>query len=176
MATFRLDHPWTWYVLWNAAAFAVAFIPNSFIEWLSHRFVLHSKAIVRFGYEEHDRTHHVIYRSDGSFSVPGLDYGIDFRFRDWFLFLVIVVPAWIGVELATGRPLVVGATLASMLWLQTFNVLHRAFHAPSGSWIERTRYFRFLREHHRGHHADPSKNLNVAFPPLADLVFGTLRR
>lgn len=176
MPTWDYNGSWLWYIAWNAAAFAVSFVPNSFLEWISHRFILHSKAIVRFAYEEHDRTHHVIYRDDESFSMPGFEYGVDFHLREWLLFLVFIIPAWAGVEFLVGKPILVGATLSTLLWLQMFNVLHRLYHAPTGSWIERTWYFNYLKEHHRGHHADSSENLNVAFLPIADIVLGTLKR
>lgn len=176
MPSFNLDHGIAWYILWNAAFFALSFIPHSFMEWLSHRFVLHSKAIVKFAFEEHDTNHHNEYGADETFGVPGKDYGVDFNVRDWLLFLVVVIPMWVGVEYLTKRPCLVGTTLAAMLWLHTFNVIHRHFHAPTGSWLERTWYYKLLRRHHREHHRDRSKNFNVAFFPIADFVLRTLKR
>jgi sterol desaturase/sphingolipid hydroxylase (fatty acid hydroxylase superfamily) len=52
--------------------------------------------------------------------------------------------------------------------------MHYVMHVPRDRWIERTRVFRFLNEHHRLHHKDHNTNLNVVFP-LADLLFRTLR-
>lgn len=176
MPSFNLDHGVAYYVLWNAAFFAASFIPHSFMEWISHRFVLHSKAIVKLPYEEHDQTHHVQYGPDETFGVPGMDYGVDFKVRDWFLFLVFVIPFWIGVEVLTKKPLMIGTTLAALLWLHLFNVIHRHFHAPNSGWLERTWYYSVLKRHHREHHRDPRKNFNVAFFPIADFVLGTLKR
>jgi hypothetical protein len=176
MPTFRFDHPWTWYALWNLGVFFVALIPHSFMEWMSHRFVLHSKVIVKFAYEEHDQVHHHKYGADETFGIPGLDYGIDFRFRDWLIFLVIIMPMWAALEYWTGKPLLLGAFACACLWLHMFNVIHRHFHAPDGGWLERTWYYRFLREHHRRHHRNPKKNLNVAFLPIADFFLGTYDR
>lgn len=176
MPSFQLDGPWWVWALWQSAAFLFSFIPNSFIEWLSHRFVLHSKAIVKFAYEEHDRRHHVEYGPDDTFAVHGKDYGLDFHFRDWFLFLVITLPMWTAIEIWSGKPILLGTTLSTLLWLQMFNVIHYHFHAPNGSWIERTWYYRFLMAHHREHHRDPRTNLNVCFFPVADWVLRTRRR
>jgi len=170
------SNPWN-YVLWNSGVFMLSFIPNSFIEWLAHRFVLHSKAIVKFAYEEHDRTHHVIYKADDSFSMPGFDYGVDFHVRDWVLFLIVVIPAWTGLEILVGRPMLAGGILSTLVWLQMFNFIHGRFHSPRGSWFERTRYFCALRAHHFAHHGDTGKNFNVAFfPPFADFFLRTLAR
>ncbi len=174
----RFDWPWYEFLLWNAATFVVSFFPNSFFEWISHRWVLHSKAIVGFAYQEHDRVHHVDFGADQSFHVPQGDkaYGVDFKFRDWTLFLVIMIPVWLGVELLVGKPLILGAVLSILCWLQMFNSIHRLFHEPRDSWFERTRYFQFLKTHHRRHHADTSKNLNVSFIPIADFFLRSIAR
>lgn len=178
MPTWNYSESWMLYVAWNAAAFAVSFIPHSFVEWLAHRFVLHSKAIVKFAYEEHDRAHHVEYGPDHTFHVqhgkPA--YGTDFTLRDFALFLAFMLPIWIGIEFLIKRPVVVGGIASVLLWLNMFNYLHRLYHEPRGAWIEGTRYFRYLKGHHREHHADTSKNLNVSFFPIADLTLRTLRR
>lgn len=175
MPTWTLPIDWT-YALWTAAALLGSVVPHSIMEWLSHRFVLHSKAIVKFAYEEHDQDHHKKYGADETFGIPGLDYGVDFRFRDWLLFLAFVMPIWAGVEYLTGKPLMVGAFVCAVSWLQTFNVIHRHFHAPDGSWIEQTWYYNMLKRHHREHHRNLRKNYNVAFFPIADFLFGTYSR
>ena len=46
-------------------------------------------------------------------------------------------------------------------------------HAPRGHFVERFRWFQFLREHHRFHHDYQRCNFNVLLP-LPDLCFGTL--
>ena len=175
ITTFMMNEPWWWYVLWNASFFVVSLVPHSFMEWLSHRFILHSKALVKFAYEEHDQAHHVEYGPDQTFEVPGKDYGVDFNTRDWLLFIAIVMPLWAGVEYLTGKPLLIGVFASTALWLHTFNVIHRHFHAPNGSWIERTWYYKTLKRHHREHHRDARKNLNIVLP-LADFFLGTLKR
>lgn len=175
MPTFHFDHPLAWYVLWNVLGFLLSIVVHSFLEHFSHRFVLHSKAIVKFAYEEHDLAHHNEYGADETFAVPGKDYGTDFGVREWLIFLVVLMPLWAGVEALIGKPILIGTFLSVVLWLQAFNTIHRAFHAPSGAWFERTWYYRLLREHHRGHHRDRTKNYNVAFFALADVVLGTYK-
>lgn len=175
MPTFQALHPWYEYVLWNLGAFVVAFFPHSFFEWIAHRFILHSKAIVRFAYEEHDRQHHEQYRHDASFEAPGLDYGVDFSVRDWLLFLVFIMPLWAAVEVWTGKPILIGTFAAACVYLHAFNVIHRHFHAPDGGWLERRGFYLFLHRHHRLHHKQRNRNLNVVFP-FADLCLRTLVR
>ncbi len=164
--------PW---ILWNLGAFLVAWFPHSILEWISHRFVLHSPAIVRFAYNEHDRRHHVIYSYDSSFSRPDPGYGRDFNLRDWVLFLAFVMPAWAGLEVWIGKPILAGTFLAACAYLHAFNVVHRHFHAPSGGWLERRGFFLALRRHHQLHHARFDRNLNVVFP-FADWLLRTRMR
>lgn len=172
MPTFQGGHPWYWYVLWNLGAFAVAFFPHSIVEWIAHRFLLHSKALVRFAYEEHDQRHHERFGHDASFAVSGTEYGRDFNVRDWFLFLIFIMPLWAGLEWGIGKPILLGTFAAACVYLHAFNVIHRHFHAPTGGWLERRAFYSFLREHHRLHHRVRHRNLNVVFP-LADLLLGT---
>ena len=167
---------WEEILLWNLLAYVVSFIPHSFVEWLSHRFVLHSKAIVSFAYEEHDQQHHQQHRGDETFIAPSLLDGPDFRPRDWALFISVVMPIWVGIEFLAGKPVVIGAFLSVVSWLWMFDVLHRRYHFPRGSWIERTGFFKYLREHHRLHHVDPTRNMNVCFYPIADFVLRTMKR
>lgn len=172
MPTFGFS-PWWTYILWNVLAFVVALVPHSIMEWMAHRFVLHSKVIVKFAYDEHDQNHHKVYLHDETFSKPGFDYGVDFHLRDWALFLVFVLPFWAGIEYLIQKPILLGATASACMWLQLFNFVHRHFHAPDGGWIEKTWFFRVIRRHHVEHHRDPRKNFNVAFLPIADFLLGT---
>jgi sterol desaturase/sphingolipid hydroxylase (fatty acid hydroxylase superfamily) len=50
---------------------------------------------------------------------------------------------------------------------------HFLMHKPSIPWIERWRCFRFLKRHHRIHHFQMDRNLNVLLP-VADFLLGSL--
>lgn len=176
MLTFISGHPWYWYVLWNLGAFFFAFFPHSFLEWIAHRFILHSKAIISFAYEEHDQQHHEQYGHGETFAVPKFEYGRDFNLRDWLLFLGFILPMWAVLEwYVIHRPIMIGVFVSACAYLHAFNVIHRHFHAPTGTWLERTAVYRFLHEHHRLHHQRRRRNLNVVFP-FADFCLRTLLR
>jgi hypothetical protein len=170
--------PWIPWALWNGLAFLVALVVNSFIEWAAHRFILHSPKIVRFAYELHDRQHHVIM--DGGENYHAKDEfarkHVAFVPRDYALFLLFTTPLWIAAELACRRPMIAGGILATLVGLQAFNSLHWRFHVPSDSRFQRSRFFRYLKGHHKLHHADTKSNFNVYFLPLADWVLGTLKK
>lgn len=169
---------WHWYLLWQSIAFAIAMVVNSFVEWIAHRFILHSKAIVQFAYDLHHVRHHTLFGSDKSYEAQTEDVKAHVRFggRDYVMFLAVTFPLWCGMEFLCQRPMVLGGVTATLFGLQCFNTFHGLMHVPRGNWFERTWFFRFIKEHHRLHHANPMTNLNVAFLPLADLVLGTLRR
>jgi hypothetical protein len=178
MPTFRFDHPWTWYLMWNAVAFAGAFVVNSFVEWLSHKFILHSNKIVSFAYELHDRQHHVYFNGTDSYHAVNEDVKKHVKFvpRDYCMFLLATTPIWAFAEVLSQRALLVGGVLSTLVALQMFNSFHWRFHVPSDTWFQRTWFFRFIKNHHRLHHADTHSNYNVHFFPLADWVLGTLKR
>jgi len=178
MPSFRLDHGWPWLLLWNLAGFAGALVANSFVEWLAHRFILHSKKIVGFAYELHDVSHHGMFGADETYHAQdeNMRNHITFVPRDYVMFLLVTTPLWVGAELLLQRPVLWGGILATLVGLQAFNSFHFRFHCPSDTWFQRTMFFRSLKEHHRIHHRDKTRNFNVFFFPLADWVLGTLVR
>lgn len=169
------DQPWLWYLLWNALGFSVAFVVDIFVEWAAHRWILHSPKIVKFAYNLHDQSHHVIFGADDTYSAssPEMRSHVVFVPRDYVMFLLVTTPLWVGAEWLIHRPVILGGVLATLTGLNLFNVLHWYYHCPKDSAFQRTRFFRFLREHHRLHHKDKTKNFNVFFFPLADWLLGT---
>lgn len=167
------------YALWAAVAFGATIIFNSFAEWLIHRFVLHQRrALLSYPYEKHDRQHHIIFGAGETYHAKDdfMRGHITFTALDYVLILLANVPLWIGVELLTGRPWILGGFLATLTGLQMFNSLHLRFHDPKDTWFQKTWFFLFLKEHHRLHHGDTSKNFNVYFFPLADWLLGTFMK
>ena len=87
--------------------------------------------------------------------------------------LLIAAPAW----LTTGNvPFLVGIVCALGVISNLFITVHDAIHRPgSHPYLEARSWFRFLDEHHYIHHVDNEANVNFLLP-LADWLFGTLRR
>jgi hypothetical protein len=167
-----------WFAAWNLAGLAGALLANSFAEWTIHRFVMHRRTILSYAYRKHAQTHHVLF-DGGEFYHARDEYmkaHITFTALDYVLILLACLPFWVGLELLVQRPIVAGCLLATLAGLQLFNSLHLRFHVPSDTWLQRTRLFLLAKEHHRRHHEDPACNLNVATLPIADWLFGTLRR
>lgn len=178
MTSFTFTGSWLAYLGWNAAAFGVSLVLNSFIEWGAHRFVLHGTRLGRFAYDLHHVGHHGMFGAGETYHAKDdfMRSHVTFVLRDYILFLLITTPIWIGAELLLHCPLLFGGVLATLTGLQMFNSFHWRFHVPSDTWFQRTWFFRYLKEHHRRHHGDTKKNYNVYFFPIADACLGTLAR
>lgn len=86
---------------------------------------------------------------------------------------LICTPAWLlsgNVFFLTGT--LVGLIVISDLFIRVHDAIHRPAAHP---WLQRQRWFRFLDDHHFIHHVDTEANVNFLLP-LADLLYGTLRR
>jgi hypothetical protein len=86
---------------------------------------------------------------------------------------VIWLPAWL---LSHSAPLLAGTIAGTAVISNLFITVHDAIHRPgSHPLMESQGWFRFLDEHHYIHHVDTEANVNFLLP-LADFLFGTLRR
>ncbi len=176
MSTFTFDGPAYVYILWNLAAFFAAFVSGSFVEWAVHRFVMHKPfPLVPYGYL-HTTSHHARFLADETYHARTEEdkHHILFTWKEYVLFPLLCLAIYCPLELLVARPILIGCMASTFAGLQLFNSLHWRFHAPSDTWFQGTGFFRFLKEHHRIHHADMTKNFNVHFLPLADWVMRTL--
>ncbi len=152
------------------------FVYASFFEWSLHRFLMHRPLVFTYPFRTHTLTHHRNFRGDASYHLhPGQSRdSLTFAWWNAPLLIGLHVPILWGVERFVGLPVVwTGlATLILYYWLYEYG--HWCMHVPKNRWIERTRVFRWLDAHHRGHHRLHAKNLNVVFP-LADYVLRTRR-
>ena len=178
MPTFSFAGPWLHYAAWNLGAFAASFFLNSFVEFFAHKYVMHRPfRLVPYGYA-HTTSHHAKFGADASYALTGPDderrTHILFTWREYVLLPAFCLAVYAPVEWLIGKPILAGVLLSALTGLQMFNSLHWRFHAPTDTWFQGTRFFRFLSRHHRIHHGDMTKNFNVFFLPIADWCIGTL--
>ncbi len=165
------------YLLCQFAAFFLWFAYGSYFEWMFHKHLFHSPKLIPATYKAHAITHHGMYSRGDRYDSPAPDDPDGKHIMmDWFalpLFLAANFPIVWGVQYITGMPMIWGGLAAIAVYYMAYEWSHFVMHVPRGRWIERTRVFLFLNDHHRRHHIDDTKNLNVVFP-LADLTLRTL--
>jgi len=157
-------------------AFAGGIVYGSFFEWTLHRFMMHRPFLfVTYPFKSHAITHH------GTFG-PGPDYHL----RDESNRGLVTMAWWNGPALfVTNAPvgvlaawligswwIVPGFMAAMFLYYGLYEYLHWCMHVPGPRRFQSTRLFRWIDRHHRLHHLQPTRNLNVVLP-IADFVFRT---
>ncbi|MBC8101606.1 MAG: hypothetical protein H7Z41_03355 [Cytophagales bacterium] len=156
-------------------ACVVLFVYCSFFEWFVHRHVMHVKRFpLHDAFRGHVIVHHQLYHGENFLvKTPGRAPSVTLR---WYAFpgmIAIHLPFFGLFQWMTGLPIFWGAMLGCILYFSGYEYTHYLMHVPRGHFVERFRWFQFLREHHRLHHKYMLRNMNV-FIPLADLCYGTL--
>jgi sterol desaturase/sphingolipid hydroxylase (fatty acid hydroxylase superfamily) len=83
------------------------------------------------------------------------------------------LPVFLLLQWLLRIPIVWGSVLACSLYFAGYEYTHYLMHAPAGRFVERFRWFRSIREHHRLHYDHMRRNYNVLIP-LTDAFLGTL--
>jgi hypothetical protein len=153
----------------------VLFIYCSFYEWFVHRHIMHVKRFpLHDAFRGHTQVHHQIYMGENFLAKgPGRPPNVALRWYAFPAMLLSHVPFLALAQWLTGWPVFWGGVIGCTLYFAGYEYTHYLMHVPKGHYIERFRWFLFLREHHRLHHKYMLRNLNV-FIPLADLCYGTL--
>src|SRR5262249_20267467 len=151
--------------------------------WTFHRYWLHRPWQPKGVFTAHTLVHHQLCKHDDTFRVVEEEQLEAIHFQWWGGPLLVamnkVPPGLLGWGLrAAGMP------FPAVAWVSTFAItmflyylgyegLHYQMHKPTLGFVTRSRYFRFIEDHHRIHHVHMDRNLNVLLP-LADLCLGTL--
>jgi hypothetical protein len=161
----------------------VGVVQSSFFEWAFHRYWLHRPWLPKECFTTHTLIHHQLCKYDDTFHVVEEEQHEALTFMWWGgpLLVAINTTPWVLLAVALSA---MGASLPYLAFLITFAAvvslyyagyegLHFLMHKPMFPFIERSRPFQFIKRHHRIHHFQMNRNLNVLLP-LADLVLGTL--
>ncbi len=165
----------TW--LTETLAFLFWFTYASYFEWFVHRHLMHVKRPfpLHEAFKGHTLVHHQLYHWNGKFEAQGKGRPPHVALR-WYAFPVIELlhlPVFWLFQHFTGLPTFWGAVAGTVLYFTGYEYTHYLMHVPKGHYVERFRWFRFMKEHHRLHHKYYLRNMNV-FIPLGDVSFGTL--
>jgi hypothetical protein len=163
--------------------FVFSVVQSSFFEWAFHRFWLHRPWLPKGCFTSHTLVHHQLCKFEDTFHVEEEEQHEALSFAWWggpTLIVINLVPwallSWGLAALHVAFPYVwflaaFGATIA--LYYVGYEGFHYLMHKPSFPLVERSRYFQFIKRHHRIHHVSMDRNLNVLLP-IADFVIGTL--
>ena len=165
------------------AACIFATVQSSFFEWAFHRFWLHRPWLPKDCFTTHTLIHHQLSKFDDTFHVVEKEQEEALHFQWWggpFLVSLNIVPwvlaAWALSSLGAELPYLVfliGFSVTAFAYYAGYESMHYFMHKPTVAFVERSRWFQFLKRHHQIHHFHMNRNLNVLVP-LADLVLGTL--
>lgn len=147
----------------------------SFFEWFFHRHIMHVRRVpFHDAFRGHTFGHHQIYKGE-NFLARGRGRQPSVTLR-WYAFpgmLLFHLPFFALFQWLTGLPTFWGGVAGCTLYFTGYEYTHYLMHVPRQHFVERFRWFQFLREHHRLHHKYMLRNMNV-FIPLADACLGTL--
>ncbi len=165
------------------AACLAATIQSSFFEWAFHRYWLHRPWLPKDCFTTHTLIHHQLCKFDDTFHVVEDEQEEALHFQWWggpILVSINIVPwvltAWALAALGASLPFLaflIAFSVTASLYYVGYESLHYFMHKPKIDFVERSRWFQFLKKHHRIHHVHMNRNLNVLLP-LADLLLGTL--
>lgn len=163
------------FLLIQGIAFLAFWIYGSFFEWVLHRNFMHRRTWLRRAFELHAQKHHRLFGPNETFHAVNEDAKthICFMPKEYLALMLLQTPVALAVELVSGLPILLGCYLGAIAYTTMFDYIHYCFHVPQDRFVERTRWFQWLKRHHRGHHRRHDRNLNVVVP-VADFVFGTL--
>ena len=166
------------------------------LEWIVHRFVYHEPVVkpLEAIFKVHTAHHYAYFptwryvtggparrlairlRTPHEHTSPVRNAGVRLAHFGWYMGIgavMIWLPAWLVTH---NRPFLVGVLVSSAIVSNLFIVVHDTIHRPgSHRIVEAQPWYAFLDRHHFVHHVDLGVNLNFLLP-LADLLFGTLRR
>src|SRR6266513_1554612 len=154
-------------VVWILAALIMGVLQASFFEWAFHRYWLHRPWLPKHCFTTHTLVHHQLCKFEDTFHVHEKEQDEALTFNWWGgpVLLLINLAPWLAVLITFG------ATFG--LYYAGYESVHFLMHKPTLPLIEHSAYFRFIKRHHRIHHALMARNLNV-FIPAADWLLRTL--
>lgn len=159
----------------EAAACLFWFVYSSFFEWFGHRYFMHARRFpLIWLFNVHTFVHHQIYKGDRfQTRVSGRPSHVIMQPFSFPCILLGHLPVFAFFQWLTRLPTFWGAVMGGTFYYAAYEYTHFLMHVPRGHFVERFRWFWFLREHHRLHHRYMLRNFNVLVP-LGDLCFRTL--
>jgi sterol desaturase/sphingolipid hydroxylase (fatty acid hydroxylase superfamily) len=148
-------------------------IYGSFFEWYWHKLWMHTPRPPKEAFRGHTIVHHGLYKGDQSYFVPEGQHPEHILLKPYALPAIVIahLPVVFLIEHFVHHTAIGGIT-ATILYFLVYEYMHWNMHVPRKQFVERFRWFQFLRSHHHLHHRYFQKNFCVLLP-LADVCLGT---
>lgn len=160
-------------ILSQSLSFLAWVVYGSFFEWYWHKLWMHHPRSPKEAFRGHTVVHHGLYRGDDT-------YFVDEEHVEHILLKPYALPAIVLAHLPVifliqhyVSNTAIGATLSCLLYFVVYEYMHWNMHVPRQKFVERFKWFQFLRQHHKLHHRYMLKNFCVLVP-LADYMLGTM--
>lgn len=182
---------------WQAVlvTFLVIHFFMSFVEFIFHRYVLHTPILfLKYLYKQHTLHHALTHIRKKKINIVENIYPIleEFQYRAsffpfWslFVFLGIATPFFILIELCFPKiPVFLGGFLGITWSMYLYEILHAIEHKPLKKWLpflENKKWGSFWKKiygFHLQHHANNKSNESISGffgLPIPDLIFGTYK-
>lgn len=149
-------------------------IYGSFYEWFFHKYWMHQPRTPKEAFRGHTIVHHGLYKGDDSYFVREGEHPEHILLKPYALPLIVLMhlPIVLLIERFLVPNTAWGGIVACLVYFLVYEYMHWNMHVPRNHFVERFRWFQFLRAHHKLHHRYAQKNFCVLFP-LADWIMGT---
>lgn len=136
---------------------------------------MHTPRPPKEAFRGHTIVHHGIYKGDKDYFLREGEHPEHILLKPYALPAIFLahLPVALFVERFVLAHTAIGAMTACLLYFVVYEYMHWNMHVPRNQFVERFRWFQFLRNHHKLHHRYFQKNFCVLIP-LADWCLGTL--
>ena len=145
---------------------------GSFFEYYWHRFFMHQPRFPHQAFKGHTIVHHGLYKGEKDYFCMEDRHPEHILLKPYaFPALVLAhVPVMLLIEHFVPHTFW-GAFWTMIAYFAVYEYTHYNMHVPRGHFIERFRWFQFLRTHHKLHHTHYQKNFCVLLPlPILSAV------
>jgi hypothetical protein len=148
---------------------------GSFFEWYWHKYWMHQPRTPKEAFRGHTIVHHGLYKGNDTYFVKEGEHPEHILLKPYALPAIVLahLPLLYLIDKYLFHHTMIGGVISMIAYFVVYEYMHWNMHVPRGHFVERFKWFQFLRNHHHLHHRYFMKNFCVLFP-LADLVFGTL--
>jgi sterol desaturase/sphingolipid hydroxylase (fatty acid hydroxylase superfamily) len=136
------------------ASLFISYLVMAVAEYVLHRYTMHKRFFPKGWFDDVFENHAILHHKEDR-----LDLNIDLPI--WY-HLILSSPVIIALYFLSIPAMLGWLTIMvyhSWLWTHA----HRAIHGLEHNWLEKTEFYRQMKDHHEAHHDHPNRNFGVCF-------------